>query len=130
MRRAGNREGLGREGSTSNDQKIGLGDIDATFRRAIRPSGCGCGTPLNADDVTLLLLGGSPSPKIVTLVKQRGVSFKMNPDLAKKFHDAGASDDLIDALTDAGLKAQPSSSSPTHGPTAPESGRNDTFARF
>ena len=72
--------------------------------------------PLNADDVTLLLLGGSPSPKIVTLVKQRGVSFKMNPDLAKKFHDAGASDDLIDALTDAGLKAQPSSSSP---PTAP-----------
>ncbi len=68
--------------------------------------------PLNADDVTLLLLGGSPSPKIITLVKQRGVGFKMNPDLAKKFHDAGASDDLIDALTDAGLKA-PAASSPS-----------------
>jgi hypothetical protein len=65
--------------------------------------------PLTADDVTLLLLGGSPSPKIVTLVKARGVSFKMNPDLAKKFHDAGASDDLIDALTEAGLKAQTAS---------------------
>ena len=73
--------------------------------------------PLNADDVTLLLLGGSPSSKIITLVKQRGVSFKMNPDLAKKFHDAGASDDLIDALTDAGSKAQAvSSSSAVSGP--------------
>ena len=67
--------------------------------------------PLSADDVTLLLLGGSPSPKIITLVKERGVSFKMNPDLAKKFHDAGATDDLIDTLTDAGLKAQAASSS-------------------
>jgi len=67
--------------------------------------------PLSADDVTLLLLGGSPSPKIIALVKDRGVNFKMNPDLAKKFHDAGASDDLIDALTDAGLKAQATSSS-------------------
>jgi thiol-disulfide isomerase/thioredoxin len=66
---------------------------------------------LSADDVTLLLLGGSPSPKIITLVKERGVSFKMNPDLAKKFHDAGATDDLIDTLTDAGSKAQPASSS-------------------
>jgi thiol-disulfide isomerase/thioredoxin len=76
--------------------------------------------PLSADDITLLLLGGSPPQKIVTLVEQRGVSFTMNPDLAKKFHDAGASDDLIDALTKAGLKAQsvPSSSPPsTPGPS-------------
>jgi len=72
--------------------------------------------PLSADDVTLLLLGGSPSPKIIALVKQQGVSFKMNPDLAKKFHDAGASDDLIDALTDAGLKAQAASPGPATAP--------------
>jgi len=76
--------------------------------------------PLSADDVTLLLLGGSPSPKIITLVKQRGVSFRMNADLAKKFHDSGASDDLIDALTDAGRKPQGSSSS--SGPAVPEPG--------
>jgi hypothetical protein len=94
--------------------------------------------PLSSDDVTLLLLGGSPSPKIITLVKERGVGFKMNPDLAKKFHDAGASDDLIDALTEAGSKvhatssasavsespaAQPqqrqSASAPSPAPTAP-----------
>jgi thiol-disulfide isomerase/thioredoxin len=74
--------------------------------------------PLSADDVTLLLLGGSPSQKIITLAKQRGVSFKMNPDLAKKFHDAGASDDLIDALTDASSKAQTTSSSPAATPAA------------
>jgi hypothetical protein len=78
--------------------------------------------PLSADDVTLLLLGGSPSPKIIALVKQRGVSFKMNPDLAKKFHDAGASDDLIDALTDASAKAQAASSrSAESGPAAGQS---------
>jgi thiol-disulfide isomerase/thioredoxin len=67
--------------------------------------------PLSADDVTLLLLGGSPPQKIITLVEQRGVSFEMNPDLAKKFHDAGASDDLIDALTKAVSKAHPAPSS-------------------
>src|SRR5208337_3026947 len=75
--------------------------------------------PLSADDVTLLLLGGSPAQKIVALVEQRGVSFKMNPDLAKKFHDAGASDDLIDALTKAGSKAQEAPSSSAASASAP-----------
>src|ERR1017187_8705744 len=61
--------------------------------------------PLSKDDVTLLLLGGSPSPKVIQMVEQRGVDFQMNPDLAKTFHDHGASDDLIDALRKAGDKA-------------------------
>jgi len=85
--------------------------------------------PLNADDLTLLLLGGSQSPKIIALVKQRGVSFKMNPDLAKKFHDAGASDDLIDALTDAGSKAQttpPSSAASAPAPPQPQQSQSAT----
>jgi thiol-disulfide isomerase/thioredoxin len=68
--------------------------------------------PLSADDITLLLLAGSPTQKIVTLVEQRGISFKMNPDLAKKFHDAGANDDLIEALTKAGSKANEAPSAP------------------
>ena len=76
--------------------------------------------PLSADDVTLLLLGGSPSPKIVALVEQRGVSFKMNPDLAKKFHDAGASDDLIEALTKAGSTAQRTPAAAAAAPPAAE----------
>ena len=61
--------------------------------------------PLSKDDITLLLLGSSPSSKIIQMVEQRGVDFQMNPDLAKKFHDQGASDDLIDALQKAGNKA-------------------------
>ncbi|MGA2985046.1 MAG: hypothetical protein ABSG32_14635 [Terriglobia bacterium] len=61
--------------------------------------------PLSKDDITLLLLGSSPSAKIIQMVDQRGVDFQMNPDLAKKFHDQGAGDDLIDALQKAGNKA-------------------------
>jgi hypothetical protein len=75
--------------------------------------------PLTPDDITLLLLGGSSTQKIVTLVEQRGISFKMNPDLAKKFHDAGASDDLIEALTKAGSKAKDAPSSPAASAPAP-----------
>ncbi len=75
--------------------------------------------PLSPDDVTLLLLAGSPAQKMVALVEQRGISFKMNPDLAKKFHDAGASDDLIEALTKAGLKAKDAASGPAASAPAP-----------
>lgn len=69
--------------------------------------------------MTLLLLAGSPAQKMVALVEQRGISFKMNPDLAKKFHDAGASDDLIEALTKAGLKAKDAASGPAASAPAP-----------
>ena len=75
--------------------------------------------PLTPDDITLLLLGGSSTQKIVAIVEQRGISFKMNPDLAKKFHDAGAGDDLIEALTKAGSKANEAPSSPPASATAP-----------
>lgn len=61
--------------------------------------------PLATDDITLLLLGGASNEKIIALVEQRGVNFQMNPDLAKKFHDRGASDELIEALQKAGAKA-------------------------
>jgi hypothetical protein len=74
--------------------------------------------PLTPADITLLLLAGSPTQKIVALVEQRGISFKMNPDLAKKFRDAGASDDLIEALTKAGLKATEAPSAPAAPATA------------
>ncbi|HMD99383.1 MAG TPA: hypothetical protein VKM93_18910 [Terriglobia bacterium] len=60
--------------------------------------------PLSKDDITVLLLAASQSTKIIQTVEQRGVDFQMSPDLAKKFHDLGASDDLIEALK-AGNKA-------------------------
>lgn len=67
--------------------------------------------PLSTDDITLLLLGSSSS-KIISMVEQRGVDFLMNPDLVKKFHDLGASEDLIDALQKAGNKAAAKVSTP------------------
>jgi len=60
--------------------------------------------PLSKDDITLLLLGSTPN-KIIPEVEQRGIDFQMNPDLAKKFHDEGANDELIDVLQKAGNKA-------------------------
>jgi thiol-disulfide isomerase/thioredoxin len=76
-------------------------------------------SPLSKEDVTLLLLGGSPSAKIIQIVQERGVSFQMSPDLAKQFHDQGASDDLIDTLQKAGIKtATPSPTPPAAAPPA------------
>jgi len=104
-----------RKGYQPMTKKLALGMlallVAALF--ALRPAAAD--QPLSADDITLLLLAGSPTQKMVTLVEQRGISFKMNPDLAKKFHDAGASDDLIEALTKAGTKAN----EPPPAPAAP-----------
>lgn len=74
--------------------------------------------PLSKDDITLLLLGNAASAKIIESVGQRGVDFQMTPDLAKKFHDQGASDDLIDALQKAASKAAAAKES---APAAPAS---------
>jgi hypothetical protein len=79
--------------------------------------------PLSKDDITLLLLGSTPAAKIIQSIDQRGVDFQMSPDLAKKFHDQGASDDVIDALQTAANKAAkasaPAPAAPTSAPPAP-----------
>jgi len=61
--------------------------------------------PLSKDDVRLLLIGGASAEKMIGLIQQRGVDFKMTPDLAKKFHDDGATDEVIEALQRAGQNA-------------------------
>jgi len=93
-------------------KKVASGILAVAFVAWLALFAAAADQPLSVDDITLLLLGGSASPKIVTLVEQRGVNFAMNPDLAKKFHDAGASDDLIDAVTKAGLKTHALPSTP------------------
>lgn len=75
--------------------------------------------PLSKDDVTLLLLGGASNEKIIALIEQRGVDFQMNADLAKKLHDSGASDEVIEALQKAGVK--PRAASPGAPAAAPPS---------
>src|SRR5205814_9934536 len=61
--------------------------------------------PLTKDDVRVLLIGGASGEKMITLIQGRGVDFQMTPDLAKKFHDDGASDEVIEALQKSGQKA-------------------------
>jgi len=56
------------------------------------------GKPLSARDVTELLKGSVPSSEIARVVAEDGISFHMTDDLARQFRDAGATDDLIDAL--------------------------------
>lgn len=80
--------------------------------------------PLSKEDLTLLLLGNSPSDKIIQLVEQRGIDFQMDPGLAKKFHDLGASDGLIDTLQKAGNRVAAATSrapapAPESKPNAP-----------
>ena len=93
-------------------KKIALGVLAVLVAGVFALLAAAADQPLSPDDISLLLLAGSPTQKIVTLVEQRGISFKMNPDLAKKFHDAGASDDLIEALTRASLRAKEAPSGP------------------
>jgi len=100
-------------------KKVALGILTVLVAGLFFLSALAADQPLSADDITLLLLGGSPSQKIVAIVEQRGVNFRMNPDVAKKFHDAGASDDLIDALTKAGLKTQEAPSGAATSGAAP-----------
>ncbi len=72
---------------------------------AARPLGA-TEQPLSKDDVMLLIIGGAASEKIINFIEQRGVNFRMDADLAKKFHDSGAGDEVIEALQRAGEKAQ------------------------
>jgi hypothetical protein len=75
--------------------------------------------PLTQDDVTLLLMG-SPSSKVIQVIGQRGVNFQMTPDLAKKYHDLGAGDAVIEALQKAADKstAKVSAPAPAAAPAA------------
>ncbi len=75
--------------------------------------------PLTQDDVTLLLLGGAPSEKIVKLVEQRGVDFQLTPEVAKKLKDAGATDELLGVMSRVGSHPQPAAASaPAASPAA------------
>jgi len=97
-------------------KKIVMGVVLLVLAGLVSLAAAPADAPLSKDDVTLLLLGSSPSSKIIQIVEQRGVDFQMNPDLAKTFHDQGASDDLIDALRKAGNKAAAAKASASAAP--------------
>jgi thiol-disulfide isomerase/thioredoxin len=74
--------------------------------------------PLSQDEVVVLLLAGTRTEKMLSLIEQRGVDFRMNPDLAQKFHNAGADDLVIEALQKAGARIQPGAAAPPASPAA------------
>jgi len=79
--------------------------------------------PLSADDVRLLLIGGKPSAQMVELIEQRGISFRLTPELESKLHDDGADDAVLKALKAAQDKPAPvkeaTSASPAKREQAP-----------
>jgi hypothetical protein len=93
-------------------KKIVMGVVLLVLAGLISLANAPADSPLTKDDITLLLLGSSPSGKIIQMVEQRGVDFQMSPDLAKTFHDQGANDDVIDALRKAGNKSAAKASAP------------------
>ena len=72
--------------------------------------------PLSKDDLTLLLVAGTPAEKLIALTEQRGVNFQMDPDLAKRFRDLGASDAVIEAVGKAGAKLNAKPQAPSAAP--------------
>ena len=79
-----------------------------------RPASRAADKPLTADDVTLLLIGGVSSQKMVDLIKQRGIGFQMTAELATGFRRDGADDAVIQALESASNK----DSSPAQSPSS------------
>ncbi|HUI44305.1 MAG TPA: hypothetical protein VL523_20250 [Terriglobia bacterium] len=78
--------------------------------------------PLTSDDVTLLLIGGASSSKVVDIIKERGVGFQMTAELANEFRRDGADESIIQALEDASAKANgqsPSAAQPAGAAPAP-----------
>jgi hypothetical protein len=72
-------------------------------------------SPLSVNEVKVLLIGGANPQKMLGLVEKRGVNFAMNPDLAKQFHDLGATDEVIEAIQRASeRRAKTAQAAPAH----------------
>jgi hypothetical protein len=76
-------------------------------------------SPLSVNEVKVLLIGGANPQKMLGLVEKRGVNFAMNPDLAKQFHDLGATDEVIEAIQRASeRRAKPAQAAAEPAPKA------------
>src|SRR5208282_72148 len=73
------------------------------------------GKPLAAKDVMELLKGSVPSSEIARVVTENGISFRMSDELESQFRDAGATDELIDALKKASKPAETPPPAPATG---------------
>lgn len=73
------------------------------------------GKPLSVKDVTELLKGSVPSSEIARMVGENGISFHMSDDLEPQFREAGATDELIDALRKASKPEETKPPAPVTG---------------
>jgi len=73
------------------------------------------GKPLSVKDVMELLKGSVPSSEIVRVVGENGISFHMFAELESQFREAGATDELLDALKKASRPEETISPAPATG---------------
>ncbi|MGA2985678.1 MAG: PEGA domain-containing protein [Terriglobia bacterium] len=73
------------------------------------------GKPLAVKDVMDLLQGSVPSSEIAHVVDENGISFRMFDELENQFRQAGATDELIDALKKASKPEEVSPPAPATG---------------
>jgi len=73
------------------------------------------GKPLSVKDVMELLKGSVPSSEIAHVVAQNGISFRMADELESQFREAGATDELIDALKKASPPEETTPPAPATG---------------
>jgi hypothetical protein len=73
------------------------------------------GKPLSVKDVMELLKGSVPSSEIARVVEENGISFRMFDELENQFRQAGATDELIDALKKASKPEATTPSAPASG---------------
>jgi len=84
------------------------------------PSAVAADKPLTHDDLTLLLIGGASSQRVVDLIKERGIAFSMTAELATEFRRDGADEAVIQALENASGKGSPATAAAAP-PSTPQS---------
>jgi hypothetical protein len=65
------------------------------------------GKPLSVKDIMELLQGGVPCPRIAQIVTEEGITFNLFDELEKRFREAGATPELIDAMRSASKPQEP-----------------------
>jgi len=84
----------------------------STNQKAKKPEGP---VPLSEKDVTKEIKS-SPAETVIKVVKERGVDFDMTPDIEKKLRKAKATDEVVEAVRQAGPKVRAQTAKMVMGP--------------
>jgi tetratricopeptide (TPR) repeat protein len=75
------------------------------------------GPPLNSQELVTMLQSGVPAARVEKMVEGRGVSFTLNPDVARNITSAGGNRSLIGAIGENYKSAPPAATSSKAAPT-------------